>query len=122
MLFDDELILVSRDKEQSAVLDSSYVYVDHGDEFRRQHAAAYPGDVTSALVIASSDWALDHLLRNGGSGYLPRRYVADALERGALYRVADAASFTRRVHVIENAQTVRSWDWYAGALSAIASQ
>ena len=122
VLFDDELILVSRDKDRSAVLDSSYVYVDHGDEFRRQHAAAYPGDVTSALVIASSDWALDHLLRNGGSGYLPRRYVSDALERGALYRVADAASFTRRVHVIENAQTVRSWDWYAGALSAIASQ
>lgn len=120
VLFDDELILVSREAMAAPRLDASYVYVDHGDEFRRQHAAAFPGDITSALVIASSDWALDHLLRNGGSGYLPRRYVADALARGALHRVADAPGFSRRVHVVENAQTVRGWDWYADALAAVA--
>ena len=121
VLFDDELILVSREKTRTAVLDSSYVYVDHGDEFRRQHAAAYPGDVTSALVIASSDWALDHLLRNGGSGYLPRRHAAAALADGRLTEVAGAATFSRRVHVVENAQTVRRWDWYAAALAAACS-
>ena len=120
-LFDDELILVSREAMAAPLLDSHYVYVDHGDEFRRQHAAAFPGDVTSALVIASADWALDHLLRNGGSGYLPRRHVQGALDAGALKRVAGAPAFTRRVYVVENAQTVRPWGWYASALAAAAS-
>ena len=122
VLFDDELILVSREAMASPRLDAGYVYVDHGDEFRRQHAAAFPGDVTSALVIASSDWALDHLLRNGGSGYLPRRHVEGALRaRRAASRWRDAPGFTRRVYVVENAQTVRPWGWYASALAAAAS-
>ena len=81
----------------------------------------FPGDVTSALVIASSDWALDHLLASGGSGYLPRRHVAGALKRGELHAVKAAPAFTRRVHVVENAQTVRGWAWYGPALAAAAS-
>ncbi|WP_421695502.1 LysR family transcriptional regulator [Aestuariivirga sp.] len=120
-LFDDELILVSREAMAAPQLDSHYVYVDHGDEFRRQHAAAFPGDVTSALVIASSDWALDHLLRNGGSGYLPKGHAQAALDAGTLQRVGAAPAFTRRVYVVENAQTVRPWSWYASALAAAAS-
>ena len=121
VLFDDELVLVSREHLSAPRLDGSYVYVDHGDEFRRQHAAAFPGDVTSALVVASSDWALDHLLRNGGSGYLPRRHVAPALNDGRLCLVKDAPAFRRRIYVVENAQTVRPWRWYASALAAAAS-
>ena len=121
VLQDDELILVSREPMAAPSLDSRYVYVDHGDEFRRQHAAAFPGDVTSALVIASSDWALDHLLRNGGSGYLPLGHVRKALASGALARVPAAPVFTRRVYVVENAETVRPWGWYASALAAAAS-
>lgn len=120
MLLDDELILVAREKMAAPELDASYIYVDHGDEFRRQHAAAFPGDITSALVIASSDWALDHLLRNGGSGYLPRRHVEGLLQQGKLHLVENAPTFIRRVHVVENAQTVKGWDWYEAALAAIA--
>lgn len=121
VLFDDELVLVAREAMPAPRLDASYVYVDHGDEFRRQHAAAFPGDVTSALVIASSDWALDHLLRRGGSGYLPKRVAADALREGRLCPVDQAPVFTRRVYAVENAQTVRPWGWYASALAAAAS-
>jgi DNA-binding transcriptional LysR family regulator len=118
VLFDDEIILVSRKPLAAPRLDAGYVYVDHGDEFRRQHAAAFPEDVTSALVIASSGWALDHLLRNGGSGYLPRGHADPLLKQGELHLVPGAPSFTRRVYVVENAQTVRPWGWYAGALAA----
>jgi DNA-binding transcriptional LysR family regulator len=121
VLFDDELILVSREAMAAPRLDASYIYVDHGDEFRRQHAAAFPGEETSALVIASSDWALNHLLRRGGSGYLPRRHVSSLLVEGILTEVGDAPRFTRRVYAVENAQTVRGWEWYPAALSAAAS-
>ena len=121
-LFDDELILVSREEGAVAGIDANYVYVDHGDEFRRQHAAAFPGDAASALVIASSDWALDHLLRHGGQGYVARRHAGELLADGRLHAVRGAPSFTRRVHVVENAQTVRGWAWYPRALSAAAGR
>jgi DNA-binding transcriptional LysR family regulator len=119
VLFDDELVLVSSGANAAAELDQSYVYVDHGDAFRRQHAAAFPGDTTSAVTIASSDWAVDHLLRRGGSGYLPRRHVTELLIEGKLNLVAAAPRFTRRVYVVENAQTVRSWAWWDDAVESI---
>jgi len=118
VLFDDELVMVSTHAGAASQLDGAYIYVDHGDEFRRQHAAAFPGDVTSALTIASSDWALDELLRNGGSGYLPRRHVQGVLRDGKLHAVAEAPVFSRRVYVVENAQTVKNWAWYETALAA----
>ncbi len=118
VLFDDELILVSNSSAASAELDQSYVYVDHGDEFRRQHAAAFPGDTTSAITIASADWAVDHLLRNGGSGYLPRRHVAGLIEDAKLHAVPDAPRFRRRVYLVESSQTVQKWDWYETAVAA----
>jgi DNA-binding transcriptional LysR family regulator len=117
-LFDDELVLVSREAKKSAELDGGYIYVDHGDEFRRQHAAAFSGDVTSAITIASSAWALDHLLKEGGSGYLPCRYIGEALKRGELHIVEKAPAFSRRVYVVENSQTVRNWSWYSKAIAA----
>ncbi len=42
------------------------------------------------LTIASSDWAVDHLLRNGGCGYLSRRHVGTYLDRGELHAVPEA--------------------------------
>jgi len=118
-LFDDELILVS-DKPMSAPdLGSSYVYVDHGDEFRRQHAAAYPGDTTSALTIASSQWAVDHLLRAGGAGYITRRHAEPLIASRRLHKVADAPSFTRRAYVVEAAQTTTAWPWFENAIAAL---
>lgn len=118
VLFDDELVMVSRNTMADAVPGQDYVFVDHGDEFRRQHAAAFPGGVTTALTIASSDWALDHLLREGGTGYLPLRHVEPALRDGRLHRVTAAPVFRRRAYVVEHAQLVKGWDWYPGALAA----
>ncbi|MGE0211938.1 MAG: LysR family transcriptional regulator [Parvibaculaceae bacterium] len=119
VLFDDELVLVSSERDAPATLDQGYVYVDHGEEFRRQHAAAFPGELTSAVTIASSDWALDHLLRNGGSGYLPVRHVGGHLAKGRLHVVDGAPGFRRRVYAVENAQAVRGWDWYDAAVTAV---
>jgi LysR family transcriptional regulator, flagellar master operon regulator len=122
VLFDDELILVSRSRGAPAALDAAYVYVDHGDEFRRQHAAAFPTETTSAITLASSDWAVDYLLKNGGSGYLSRRHVGTFLRRGRLHAVARAPSFKRRVYLVESAHTVARWSWYEPAIAALMSK
>jgi LysR family transcriptional regulator, flagellar master operon regulator len=121
VLFEDELVLVSTSSAATTDLDSSYVYVDHGDEFRRQHAAAFPGDTTSAITIASAEWAANHLLRKGGSGYLPRRHVTRLIESHALHEIANSPSFSRRVYLVESTQTVRVWDWYEAAVAAVAA-
>jgi len=117
-LFDDPLWLVATWAPAAAPLDTGYVYVDHGDEFRRQHAAAFAGERPAPITIASSDWALEHLLRRGGCGYLPRRHVRAFVEAGTLHRVADAPVFQRRVYVVESAQVVQRWDWYPDAIAA----
>jgi LysR family transcriptional regulator, flagellar master operon regulator len=121
VLFEDELVLVSTSRAATTDLDSSYVYVDHGDEFRRQHAAAFPGDTTSAITIASAEWAANHLLRKGGSGYLPRRHVTRLIESHALHEIANSPNFSRRVYLVESTQTVRVWDWYEAAVAAVAA-
>ena len=118
VLGDDELVMVSSSTSAAPQPGPDYVYVDHGDAFRRQHAAAFPGDAAAGLTIASSDWALDHLLRVGGAGYLPRRHAVGPIAAGTLRLVPAAPVLTRRIYVVENAQVVRAWPWYAAALAA----
>ncbi len=119
VLVDDELVMVSTDVDAKAQLGGGYIFVDHGDEFRRRHAEAFAADSPAAVTIASSAWALDHLLRHGGSGYLPRRIARPYFEEGRLHAVAGAPGFSRRVYVVENASTVRAWPWHGAALAAL---
>lgn len=117
-LIDDELVMVSAAREAAADLDATYVYVDHGDEFRRQHAAAFPGDRTAPVTIASSEWALEHLLTCGSKGYLPRRCTASMIAAGELHEVRGAPVFARPIHVVESVEATRSWEWYEAAIAA----
>ena len=71
-LFDDELILVSALAGGCAELDASYVYIDHGDEFRRQHAEAFPGAQPSPVTIAASAWRLSICCEAGRRGIFRR--------------------------------------------------
>jgi DNA-binding transcriptional LysR family regulator len=120
MVLEDALVLVSATPGASPALDESYVFVDHGDEFRRQHAEAYPAARPALVTIASSDWALDHLVRTRGKGYLPTRIAAPALASGAMHLVEAAPRFVRRVYLVESARAVRNWEWYPAAVAATA--
>jgi DNA-binding transcriptional LysR family regulator len=117
-LFDDEIVLVSSDRNLTAPPAPGYVFVDHGEEFRRQHAEAF-STLATPITLASSDWAVDHLLGNEGSGYLPRRYASPLLAGERFKVVADAPIFRRRVYAVENTQTVTKWDWYEAALAEV---
>ncbi len=116
VLFEDEIVLVSTDKHASAGPGS--IFVDHGDEFRRQHAAAFSHSPPSTVTIASSAWALQHMLASGGSAYLPLRIVQNELDQARLHAVQGAQSFQRRVHIVETTDTVKNWTWYGAALAA----
>ncbi|HEV7610374.1 MAG TPA: LysR family transcriptional regulator [Steroidobacteraceae bacterium] len=118
LLLEDELILVSASGDHSAALDSAYVYVDHGDQFRRQHAEAFPEARPSPVTIAASDWALEYLLRTDSKGYLPARVVGPLIASGRLHRVEEAPSFLRRVYLVESARATQSRPWYEAAVAA----
>jgi len=118
VLFEDELILVSASIDRSPTLDSTYVYVDHGDEFRRQHAQAFPEARASPVTIAASDWALEYLLRTDSKGYLPSRIAGPLIASRRLCPVEGASSFSRRVYLVERARATESWSWYEAAVAA----
>ncbi len=116
--FEDEIVLWSATAADDARMDAAYVYVDHGDEFRRQHAAAFPAASPPLTTLAASEWALEHMLKHGGKGYLPLRMVAPLLSARRLHRVKGAPVFKRRVYVVENVAAVERWEWYRAALAA----
>ena len=118
LLLEDELVLVSARPRATAEFDATYVFVDHGDEFRRQHAEAFPAARPSLVTIAASEWALEYLERTSSKGYLPSRIAEPLLASGRLHRIEAAPRFVRRVYLIESARAVRDWDWYEAAVAA----
>ena len=115
VLFDDELVMVASTGRSQPAAELGYVFVDHGDEFRRKHAEAFP-DKTTGITVASSEWAVEHLSKNGGSGYLPRRHTHSLLDTQRFTVVPNAPVFRRRVYAVESIDAVRNWGWYEAAI------
>ncbi len=118
LLFEDELVLVSARPGAPPEVDDAYVFVDHGDEFRRQHAEAFPTAPPSLVTIAASEWALEYVRRTAAKGYLPSRLVEPLLVAGLLHPVESAPRFVRRVYLVASTRAVRNWDWYEAAVAA----
>lgn len=111
-LFEDWLLQVSTEKRSYMRWDPHYVYVDLGPDFRRRHAEAYPVDETAIITFGSSDWALDHLMTNGGSGYLPWRRVAKRIADKQLFPVAGTPVFKRMVYIAHSQHRTGQWQWF----------
>jgi DNA-binding transcriptional LysR family regulator len=94
----DALVQVATVDRDVQAWDLAYIYVDLGPAFRRDHRLAWPGDDTPRITYADSNWALEHLLRKGGSAYLPWRLAAPHVEAGRLYPVRGADEFSRPVY------------------------
>ncbi len=110
-------ILVSAEANGPIRFDPGYVYVEGGDEFGRQHAAAYADADTANISYGSADWGLKHLLEHGGSAYLPERIAAPFLAQGQLFRLGGAPEFTRRVYLVANDSAATGWDWLPAAIA-----
>ncbi|MEO9876580.1 MAG: LysR family transcriptional regulator [Anderseniella sp.] len=94
----DRLVQVSSKPRTAMEWDDNYIYVDLGADFRRQHSLAWPTDNTARTAFGSSDWALDYLLRKGGSAYLPWRMSERHVDDGRLHAVPDVPEFSRAVY------------------------
>lgn len=107
----DRIVQVATRPRSRTEWDPSYVYVDYGPAIRAQHAQTWPGEDTAASSYSSPDWALAHLLSEGGSAYLPQSLVADLLTRERLFEVEGAPEFTRRSFLSwrESSEAAFSW-------------
>ncbi|WP_170335961.1 LysR family transcriptional regulator [Ruegeria arenilitoris] len=111
----DSLIQVATRQREAVRWDPDYIYVDYGATFRAQHAEAWPTDETASVAFSSPDWALAHLLSEGGSAYLPRRMVTDLIAEGALFRVENAVVFERRTFLSWRKGHEDNFPWLASS-------
>ena len=97
----EKLILVSTTpREVTSGRIDGYVFVDWGDSFRTQHALAFPNVSTPKLSVGLGSVGLDHILKNGGSGYFIEENVKPLIKEGRLYRVKKAPVFKRPTYLV----------------------
>jgi DNA-binding transcriptional LysR family regulator len=96
-----------------------YVYVDCGEQFRRDHAVALGTIPPAAMTLASARWAIDHLSRNGGSGYLPLRLLETLPQRRRGRILTTAPVLQQTVYLVENTSVTRHWSWFERVLAEI---
>lgn len=117
----DRLVLVSDNPDSPIRFDPDYVFVEGGQAFGRDHAAAYADAGTARINFGNATLGLAHLLRHGGSAYLPHRLVADHLGAGRLHLLADAPEYTRRIFLVSNRSAQRTWPWYHDIRASLAA-
>lgn len=121
-LADDTLILVSTNPSSPMKFDPNYIFVEGGEAFGRDHAEFYADADTARLSFGSASWALDHLTKNGGSAYLPERFVEKHTKNNTLHEIEGAPRFKRKTYLIVNEQTTKDWSWLPDTISAIQHQ
>ena len=117
-LASDHLCLVSSREGSPIKFDPGYVFVEAGEEFGRAHAAAYADAGTARINFGNAALGLEHVLRHGGSAYLPLRLVAPLLAEGRLFRL-DAPEFERATFLVVNKAARANWAWFDDAIAAI---
>ena len=114
----DRLILVSDKADNPIRFDKGYVYVEGGDDFGRAHATVFADAGTARLSFGTARLGLDHLLKNGGSAYLPDRLVQPHLGND-LHKLKDAPVFTRPSYVVSRSTVRAGWPWFDDAIAAM---
>ncbi len=99
-LLEERLVLVATGKSGPGPGEPGYVFVDWGEEFRADHAAAFAEAHTPALTVGLGSVALNFILEEGGSAYFPLRMVRDHIEAGRLHRDTAAPEFARPAFVV----------------------
>jgi DNA-binding transcriptional LysR family regulator len=99
-LFDERLVMVSTSAKNAPEPQEGYVYVDWGPEFYARHSACFPNFGGPSLTANIGWLGLQHLMKNGGSGYFPLRIVLPHLAERRLHIVAGAPEFSVPAYVV----------------------
>ena len=118
-LHEDQLTLVSTQVNSPIRFDPGYVFIEAGEEFGQAHAAAYSDAGTAQISFSSSQHGLEFILKHGGSAYLPRRIVEQAINAKKLFILKDAPVFTRTAYLICNKTMKSEWTWFNECLEQL---
>jgi len=100
-LLEETLLLVATDqREMVEGWVEDYVFVDWGEEFRRQHSEAFPDMDTPAISVGLGPLGLEYIRQNGGSGYFPMRVVQPFIDNGELFLVGGAPTMQRPAYMV----------------------
>ncbi len=94
-LLEEKLILI-----RSVACPEPYVYIDWGEDFRRQHDAALPQWAKAAVSFNLGPVALQYILEHGGAGYFRTRVVQSYIDSGVLERVPKAPEFNYPTYLV----------------------
>ncbi len=119
VLAPDDLVLLSTAPDSPVRFDPGYVYVEGGEAFGRDHAVAYADANTARVSFGNATTGMEHILRVGGSAYLPKRLAESAIADGQLHLIGDAPVFQRAIYLNYNVAAHRAWGWFDPVLSAI---
>lgn len=108
----EELVLYSDSPDTPIKADPNYIFVDHGEDYRRAHGETYHDAGIARVSFDSSRWALEYLLERGGSAYLPRALAAPHVDRRQLFELDQAQVYTRKKNLIVNDTAALNWNWF----------
>ncbi len=97
-----QLVLVSSEVGQSVeeALGQNYLMVDWGLAHAVEHRRIFPDAPEPHVRVGQATIALNHLLKIGGSAYLPARMVADDIATGQLHLVEGAQTIERIAYAV----------------------
>lgn len=107
----DQLRLCATTPDAPIKFDPDYVFVEGGARFGRDHAATFADASTARLSFGDAGLGLEHILRNGGSAYLPTRMTQNSIEKGQLFEIQDAPRFERPRYLVANTSAAKGWVW-----------
>lgn len=102
-LFNEVMVLVTKDSRVPWP-DPDYIHIDWGPEFHAQFSAAFSQHPPVAQHANIGWLGMQWMDANGGSAYLPRRMVRDALAKGELYLVPGVPDFAVTAYVVFHQQ------------------
>ncbi|MEM7208849.1 MAG: LysR family transcriptional regulator [Pseudomonadota bacterium] len=118
LLFEDSLVLVSTEPRGATEWHPEYTFVNWGKDFDFEHSKITPEGSIPHVTVNHGAWALNWLVRKGGSAYLPIRSIRDRVKREELHVVRGAPVFSRSVWVSYQ-QKLAETEWLAPALASL---
>ena len=115
----EDLVLYSDRPDTPIKADPNYIFVDHGEEYRRQHGETYHDAGTARISFDSSRWALEYLLERGGSAYLPRALAHPHVVASRLHQLTQAPTYSRKKNLISNDTAAQNWTWFEPLIATI---
>lgn len=76
-----------------------YIYVDWGDQFAQEHALRHPDWPSPYVRTSSGKMALELILEQGGSAYLPYTMVKPLLQSKQLFQVHDIPDWCASIYL-----------------------